>query len=1016
MATLQFDLVVEGIDSSTFVVREFTGNESVSASVSDLGESYSGFRYCVDIASRQHTIVAEDIIDKRVMLTVKRNGEPVQKTHGIVRRFDKGDTGHSYTFYSLVIVPSLERLSLRQNSRIFQQKTTQEIVSLLLSEMGIEDYAFSLKNELVQREFCVQYRETDLDFVHRLIAEEGISYYFTHDDAKHTLIFNDASETIEKLATPISYNAKAGGNADSPYISAWEASKRVEVNQASLTDYSFKKPSYSLAQTQSSETGESVSRAYQHYDYPGRYKSDDAGKLISQVRLEYLRRQGHTANGKSDQALIRAGAKFDLCDHLDAEMNRDWVAVRVLHQGKQPQALEEEAGSGATTYSNEFVAIPGDKNWQSEPQNKPLVDGPMIATVVGPEGEEIFCDEHGRVKLHFPWDRYSNGDENSSCWVRVAQGWAGSQYGMMAIPRIGHEVIVEFLNGDPDQPIVTGRTYHATNTPPYSLPDNKTRTVLRTESHQGVGFNELSFEDQAGEEQIYVHAQKDMQKLVQNDDTLHVTNDLHSSIENDVYDRVGRNSHSTIDGEQRSTVTGNQSLIVDGSLQLMSGSVWVNDSGSEIHIKSGNKVVLEAGSEITVKAAGSFLKVDPAGVHLVGGGVNLNSGGSPGVGSGFSGLLAEQPTALVPNTLSLHEEPSNAEASLESATENVITDLEPSNSSVPFSNQGGSTTSNTMSTDEGAASTSSSQDGPEDTEELTEESQRLKSSLLKQSVTLDKLANRESGSYKKGAKGEEVEYIQQALVKLGFDLGTAGADGDFGSMTEKQVKLFQGSYEPSHSTHLAYEVGAVDGIVGQGTILGLDEALVDGWVYETKCKLDIDHEFIQQLEGSKLEGYVPEPDISQSGVTIATGFDLGARSVSDLVNLGLPENLVVRFTPYLGLKRYEAMERLEANPLTITNEELTIVNEVVKKAETEKIVSVFNSSSSTTKFECLPKQAQTVIASVSYQYGYLPRRAAKFWQQAITQDWEAMYANLMDFEDQFPSRRTKEAKRIKELL
>ncbi|OQQ05008.1 type VI secretion protein VgrG [Vibrio anguillarum] len=275
-----------------------------------------------------------------------------------------------------------------------------------------------------------------------------------------------------------------------------------------------------------------------------------------------------------------------------------------------------------------------------------------MALVVGPDGEEIFCDEHGRVKLHFPWDRYSNGDEHSSCWVRVSQGWAGSQYGMIAIPRIGHEVIVSFLNGDPDQPIVTGRTYHATNKAPYTLPDNKTKTVLRSETHQGEGFNELSFEDQAAQEKIYLHAQKDLDALVLNDATAHIKHDQHLTVDNDQFTHVKHNHHLTVEGESRESVKGSCILMVDGSLHVKSGQVWTNESGDEIHIKAGQKVVIEAGSEITVTAGGSFVKVDPAGVHLSGAGVNLNSGGSAGSGSGFSGDLP-----LLPGELELQKSP-----------------------------------------------------------------------------------------------------------------------------------------------------------------------------------------------------------------------------------------------------------------------------------------------------------------------------------------------------------------------
>ncbi|ENN6812332.1 type VI secretion system tip protein VgrG, partial [Vibrio fluvialis] len=323
-----------------------------------------------------------------------------------------------------------------------------------------------------------------------------------------------------------------------------------------------------------------------------------------------------------------------------------WLVVRVTSQGTQPQALEEAGGNGATTYANQISLIPAHRTWRATPQAKPQVDGPMIATVVGPQGEEIFCDEHGRVKLHFPWDRYSNGDEHSSCWVRVSQGWAGSQYGMIAIPRIGHEVIVSFLNGDPDQPIVTGRTYHATNTAPYTLPDNKTKTVLRTETHQGQGYNELSLEDQAGSEQIYLHAQKDFDGLIENDHTRVIKHDKHLTVENDRFTQIKNNQHLTVGGESRESVTGNRTLMVEGSLHVKTGSVWVNESGTEVHIKAGQKVVIEAGSEITVKAGGSFVKVDPAGVHLSGAGVNLNSGGSPGSGSGFSGQAATLPGNL----------------------------------------------------------------------------------------------------------------------------------------------------------------------------------------------------------------------------------------------------------------------------------------------------------------------------------------------------------------------------------
>ncbi|CAM3146656.1 type VI secretion system tip protein TssI/VgrG [Vibrio fluvialis] len=883
-----------------------------------------------------------------------------------------------------------------------------EILSILLQEMGINDYAFALTRDCAQREFCVQYRETDLDFFHRLAAEEGLVYSFIHEEGKHTLIFSDASESLPKLGEPIPYNTLAGGMIESPYISALSVHTQSEVSQTALQDYSFKKPAYSFAQQAVGTEMAYQQPNYEHFDAPGRYKDDVSGKAFSQIRLDYLRRNARTATGKSNQPLLRPGVKFDLQEHLDDTLNRDWLVVSVTSQGTQPQALEEAGGNGATTYANQFSLIPAHRTWRATPQAKPQVDGPMIATVVGPQGEEIFCDEHGRVKLYFPWDRYSNGDEHSSCWVRVSQGWAGSQYGMIAIPRIGHEVIVSFLNGDPDQPIVTGRTYHATNTAPYALPDNKTKTVLRTETHQGQGYNELSFEDQAGSEQIYLHAQKDFDGLIENDHTSVIKHDKHLTVENDRFTQIKNNQHLTVGGESRTKIVADSSIEIAGASQNKVAKLIAVQTGREISLKGGTKIVVEAGAEVTLKAGGSFVKVDAGGVHLSGSAINLNAGGSAGSGSSYGGK-----SALLAKDLVSLESPAELQQAAIQSTQvageaNIVTVSE---LVAPVLGEGAQQQSASSQAASGSAVNSTQ---AENDVESTKEP-RLKSDLLKPSETLNKLADREVASYKTGSKGQEVESIQKALIKLGFDLGTYGADGSFGSTTERQVKMFQQSYTPSHSTHPDYKVGKTDGIVGQGTLLGLDEALIDGWVYKHECKLMINFEFIKELEGVKKDGYVPDVKNSSSGVTIASGFDLGARSKSDLLALGLPQTLVDKLTPYLGYKKDEAVEFLAKNPLSVNEQELELLISKVKESETRRIVDLYNRTSKTTKFECLPWQAQTVIASVSYQYGYLPSETENFWKQAIEQDWSAMFNNLMKFGDKYPTRREKEAGLIKEI-
>ncbi len=627
MATLHYTLSVDGLDDDSLVVRGFEGQETLS---DDLFLGCHGFRYEIALASRRPDLSPEQMVDMQAELKLYRDSELIQRVHGIVRQFTQGDIGHHHTFYSLTLVPALERLSLRHNSRIFQQKSVKDIITVLLSEMGVQEYAFSLTRELPVREFCVQYRETDLAFVQRLAAEEGLVYSFEHQSGKHTLLFSDSSELLPKLEMPIPYHNTAGGAVDEAFISGLQRRTQSHTSEVSLKDYSFKKPDYSFSHTQQAAEMAYQREGYQHFDAPGRYKDDTSGKAFSQVRLDYLRREAHTATGQSNHMQIRAGVRFELQDHLSQEMNRDWVAVSVRCKGTQDQALEESGGEGATTYENTFTLIPATMTWRATPQPKPQVDGPMIALVVGPEGEEIYCDEHGRVKLHFPWDRYSSGDEHSSCWVRVSQGWAGAQYGMMAIPRIGHEVIVSFLNGDPDQPIVTGRTYHASNTPPYPLPDNKTKMVIRSDSHQGEGFNELSFEDQADSELVYLKAQKDMQIDVGNSRQERVNYNHTLDIGNDEEHIVANDRKVSVEGSQSHFTQGNDTREVAGDKHEKVSGDWAAKVQGAIGVNADGDITIKSASKITLQVGGSFVVVDGSGVAIDGAKILLKSGGSPG--------------------------------------------------------------------------------------------------------------------------------------------------------------------------------------------------------------------------------------------------------------------------------------------------------------------------------------------------------------------------------------------------
>src|SRR5690554_6028801 len=640
MNGLQFTLELTGTEAADLAVVDFTLDEALSAP----------FTLKVRFASRDATLSARELLDRPVTLAIWQDGEVLRRVNAIVSEFGRGDRGHRRTLYSLVARPALWRLSLRHNSRIFQHASPLTILNTLCDERGLQDVVLAATREPETREHCVQYRESDLAFIERLAAEEGLFYF--HEFDNHTsvegpsggqrLVFADAPRLLTHLGER-TYHSRAGGTPPTRHLRKLKQLARVAPSSVMLKDYAFKKPAYAqLHEHIAADLEEHAQRDdYEHYDYPGRYKADASGSAFTRIRLEHLRRHALTCVAESDLPELAPGTRFTLTGHdLDA-LNRDWQVVGVTHSGSQPQALEEDgitqgdaAEMGMTRYHNELLLTPADCAWRPKPNPKPRVDGPQVAFVVGPEGEEIYCDEHGRVKVQFPWDRYATPDEHASAWIRVSQGWAGGGYGSMAIPRIGHEVIVSFLEGDPDQPLITGRTYHAVNTPPYALPEHKTRTVIRTQSHKAEGFNELRFEDEADQEQIWLHAQKDLELLTHNDRTEEVGRDSHLTVQRDRISEIHSDNHLTVHGQRHTQVHDDDHLIVNGSHHEKVNHAQLVEAGQEIHHKAGMKVVIEAGAEITLQAGGSFIKLDPGGVTIVGSQVKINSGGSPGTGSG----------------------------------------------------------------------------------------------------------------------------------------------------------------------------------------------------------------------------------------------------------------------------------------------------------------------------------------------------------------------------------------------
>ncbi|AVT58646.1 type VI secretion system Vgr family protein [Pectobacterium versatile] len=632
---LQFTVKVGALEAGTFAVVDFRLDEWLNRP----------FSLSLSLASALPDVDFGAVLDQPCELMIWYEGELKRRVSGIISGFTQGDTGFRRTRYQAEVRPALWRLGLRTNARIFQAQKPEAIISTLLEEASITDYAFALRNEHAVREYCVQYRESDLAFITRLAAEEGMYFFHEYEEGKHRVVFADDAGALTK-GPELFFNLATQGLSEGEYVRRFHYAERVSTSDVELKDYSFKTPAYGLSHKKMSGELEHQRESYQHYDYPGRYKQDPSGKAFSGYRLDALRSGAVTSEGESNCAGLMPGNTFTLTEHPNTTLNAVWQTVSVTHVGQQPQALEEESGGEPTTMSNSFAVVKGTTTWRAAMPYKPMVDGPQIATVVGPTGEEIYCDQYGRVKLQFPWDRYGASNDQSSCWVRVSQGWAGGQYGMIAIPRIGHEVIVSFLEGDPDQPIVTGRTFHATNRPPYDLPAHKTRTVLRTETHQGEGFNELRFEDQAGQEEIYIHGQKDLNALIENDVVWHIKHDAHTDIDNERVTRIKANDHLTVENEKRDHIKGEHSLNVDASMHQKLGQALLVEAGEEVHVKAGVKIVLEAGAELTLKVGGSFIKIDPSGVSVVGAAININSGGSAGNGSGWAGQIPILPGSV----------------------------------------------------------------------------------------------------------------------------------------------------------------------------------------------------------------------------------------------------------------------------------------------------------------------------------------------------------------------------------
>lgn len=486
-----------GMDA--LLLTKFTGREGLSVP----------FGFELDIVSENHNVKFEDIIGKNATVSVILADGDKRFFNGIISRFAQGMAGEEdksihFSCYTATMVPWLWLLSRTADSRIFQQLSVPDIVEQIFTEKGFLDYKLLLDDTYEQKDYCVQYRETDFDFISRLFEKEGIFYFFEHDEGKHTLVLADAPDKHKHCPKQETARCQisAGGWTEEDVITNLEWTQEIRVGKYTLNDYNFEIPSADL-KVEAPSTIELGPGEREIYDYPGSYAKRDNGDRLVNIRMQEQESRITTITGSSVCRAFTSGYKFDIQDYHREDINeKSYVLTSLSHNASQ--AISSGDVEPDFSYVNNFVCIPHDVPYRpSLITSKPVIEGAQTAIVVGPAGEEIYTDEHGRIKVQFHWDREGKKDENSSCWIRVSQIWAGAGWGAMHIPRIGQEVIIDFLEGDPDRPIITGRVYHGANTPPYTLPDEKTKSTIKSNTSPGGGTaNELLMEDKSGKTQV----------------------------------------------------------------------------------------------------------------------------------------------------------------------------------------------------------------------------------------------------------------------------------------------------------------------------------------------------------------------------------------------------------------------------------------------------------------------------------------------------------------------------------
>ena len=606
------------------------------------------FNYELQLTSLDANIDLNQLLGKPMSVGLQLADGGERHFHGIVARCSQNIDQGQFASYQVTLRPWLWLLSRTSDCRIFQNLSIPQIIKQVFRDLGFSDFEDALSRPYREWEYCVQYRETSFDFVSRLMEQEGIYYFFRHEQDRHVLVLADAygAHTTVPGYASIPYYPKDEQQRERDHMHNWHLAHEVQPGSLELNDYDFQRPSASI-DVRSAMPRPHTAGDYPLYDYPGTYVQSEDGEHYARTRIEALQALHEQIEFSGNARGLGSGHLFSLTGFSRQDQNREYLIVGCRYYIVQ-ESLESGGGSGAAQFESSLTCIDAQQSFRPlASTHRPIVKGPQTALVVGPKGEEIWTDQYGRVKVHFYWDRHDQSNENSSCWIRVSQSWAGKNWGSMQIPRIGQEVIVSFLEGDPDRPIITGRVYNAEQTVPYDLPENATQSGMKSRSSKGgtpANFNEIRMEDKKGLEQLYIHAERNQDIVVEVDESHSVGHDRNKSI--------GHNETVTI-GNNRLRIVKQEDILSVGQRKTDSISQsYVIEVGENLRLVCGESILeLNASGQINLTGVQISFYASGDAEFNTGGVLHLNNGGGPGAtpdGQGQKGAIDANIKAAFP--------------------------------------------------------------------------------------------------------------------------------------------------------------------------------------------------------------------------------------------------------------------------------------------------------------------------------------------------------------------------------